>query len=94
MASMVCWAPEEPNCLSLSRALRRLLGGSIVVNGTQAHISTVSDAVKHGIVLVPEDRQRDGLIPDLSIRENIAIGAMQGIWLSRGTATRSRAESS
>jgi|HubBroStandDraft_6_1064221.scaffolds.fasta_scaffold29740_4 erythritol transport system ATP-binding protein len=62
---------------------RRLLGGSILVNGIQAHISTVSDAVKRGIVLVPEDRQRDGLIPDLSIRENIAIGSMRGIWLSR-----------
>ncbi len=63
--------------------VRGLLGGSVVVNGVQAHISTVSDAVKHGIVLVPEDRQRDGLIPELSIRENIAIGAMRGIWLSR-----------
>jgi erythritol transport system ATP-binding protein len=62
---------------------RRLLDGSVVVNGVQAHISTVSDAVKHGIVLVPEDRQRDGLIPELSIRENIAIGSMLGIWLSR-----------
>jgi erythritol transport system ATP-binding protein len=63
--------------------VRRLLDGSVVVNGIRAHISSVSDAVKHGIVLVPEDRQRDGLIPELSIRENIAIGAMRGIWLSR-----------
>jgi erythritol transport system ATP-binding protein len=53
------------------------------VNGTQAHISSVPDAIRHGIVLVPEDRQRDGLIPDLSIGENIAIGSMRGIWLSR-----------
>jgi erythritol transport system ATP-binding protein len=62
---------------------RRLLGGSIVVNGSRAYVSTVPDAAKHGIVLVPEDRQRDGLIPELSIRENIAIGTMWGIWLSR-----------
>jgi erythritol transport system ATP-binding protein len=62
---------------------RRLFDGSIVVNGVQAHFSTVSDAAKFGIVLVPEDRQRDGLIPEMSIHENIAIGAMQGIWLSR-----------
>jgi erythritol transport system ATP-binding protein len=63
--------------------VRRLLAGYVVVNGIQAHISAVSDAMKHGIVLVPEDRQRDGLLPDLSIRENISIGTMRGIWLSR-----------
>jgi erythritol transport system ATP-binding protein len=62
---------------------RQLLHGSVVVNGIESQISNVADAVKHGIVLVPEDRQRDGLIPELSIRENIAIGAMRGIWLSR-----------
>jgi erythritol transport system ATP-binding protein len=62
---------------------RQLLHGSVVVNGIECQISNVADAVKHGIVLVPEDRQRDGLIPALSIRENIAVGAMRGIWISR-----------
>ncbi len=62
---------------------RRLLAGSVVLNGVQAHLSTVSNAGKHGIVLVPEDRQRDGLIPDMSIFENITISAMRGVLLSR-----------
>jgi erythritol transport system ATP-binding protein len=62
---------------------RRLLAGSVLVNGIQAHISNVSEAVKHGIVLVPEDRQRDGLIPEMSIRENIAIGTLRGPLISR-----------
>ena len=35
-----------------------------------------------GIVLVPEDRQRDGLVPELSIRENVALAAA-GSFLSR-----------
>jgi erythritol transport system ATP-binding protein len=63
--------------------IRQLLHGSVVLNGRRIAVSSVSDAVKQGIVLVPEDRQRDGLIPELSIRENIAIGAMRGMWLSR-----------
>jgi erythritol transport system ATP-binding protein len=63
--------------------VRQLLQGSVVVNGIETQISNVADVVKRGIVLVPEDRQRDGLIPELSIRENIAIGSMRGIWLSR-----------
>jgi erythritol transport system ATP-binding protein len=63
--------------------VRRALAGSITLNGVEAKIATISDAVKLGIVLVPEDRQRDGLIPEMSIRENIAIGAMRGLFLSR-----------
>jgi erythritol transport system ATP-binding protein len=62
---------------------RHLSAGSIAINGTIIQHSTIHDAIKHGIVLVPEDRQRDGLIPDMSIRENIAIGAMHGFLLSR-----------
>ena len=61
---------------------RSLVAGRIALNGAAVHISTVSDAVRQGIVLVPEDRQRDGLIPELSIRENISIGSMGGPLLS------------
>jgi erythritol transport system ATP-binding protein len=62
---------------------RRLLAGSVAINGTRMDLTTISDAVSHGIVLVPEDRQRDGLIPEMSIRENITIGAMHGLFVSR-----------
>ncbi len=62
---------------------RHLLAGSVAINGTTVDRSTIANAVKHGIVLVPEDRQRDGLIPEMSVRENIAIGAMHGFLLSR-----------
>lgn len=62
---------------------RHLLAGSIAMSGTRINLSTVPDAVNHGIVLVPEDRQRDGLIPEMSIRENITIGAMHGLFVSR-----------
>lgn len=54
---------------------RKLDHGEILLRGQTVRISSVSDAVRAGIVLVPEDRQRDGLIPDLSIRENIALAA-------------------
>lgn len=62
---------------------RRLLAGSIVIHGKKINLSAVSDAVDRGIVLVPEDRQRDGLIPEMSIRENITIGSMHGLFVSR-----------
>lgn len=60
---------------------RRATGGTILVNGAAAEISSVIDAEKHGIFMVPEDRQRDGLFPDLSIRENITLGIRKKLWL-------------
>ena len=60
---------------------RRCSYGTIFVNGAAAEISSVADAEKHGIFLVPEDRQRDGLFPDLSIRENITLGTRKRPWL-------------
>jgi erythritol transport system ATP-binding protein len=61
--------------------------GKILLDGRHLSLTTVCDAVKAGLVLVPEDRQRDGLIPDLSIRENIALAGSRGLFLSRTTET-------
>jgi erythritol transport system ATP-binding protein len=61
--------------------------GKILLDGRHLSLNTVCDAVKAGIMLVPEDRQRDGLIPDLSIRENIALAVSRGLFLSRATET-------
>jgi erythritol transport system ATP-binding protein len=43
----------------------------------------VREAMDAGIALVPEDRQRDGLIPELSIRENIALSTENGTFVSK-----------
>jgi erythritol transport system ATP-binding protein len=66
---------------------RKPLSGTITVNGSSLPIGSVGSAVKAGIVLVPEDRQRDGLIPALSIRENVALAAASGLFLSRARET-------
>jgi erythritol transport system ATP-binding protein len=62
---------------------RRPYAGKVRLNGATVDLSSISSAGRHGIVLVPEDRQRDGLIPELSIRENIAIGSLHGALISR-----------
>jgi erythritol transport system ATP-binding protein len=41
-------------------------------------LRSVADAIRAGITLAPEDRQRDGLVPDLSILENISLAALAG----------------
>ena len=62
---------------------RQMSAGEIQVRGNTVRIDSVKSAIKAGIVLLPEDRQRDGLFPDLSIRENIVMAAARGVVLSR-----------
>lgn len=47
--------------------------GEIILDGKPLSINKPIDAIKAGLVLVPEDRKKDGLCTKLSIRENIAL---------------------
>ena len=67
--------------------MRARLAGEITLNGNLLRIGSRPEAVKAGIFLVPEDRQRDGLFPDLSIRENITLAASRGTVLNRAEET-------
>ena len=57
-------------------------GGSVNVNGQPVKINKPHDAMKQGIGYLPEDRKRDGIIADLSVRENIilALQVMKGFF--------------
>lgn len=66
---------------------RPLLAGQLVFDSEWLRIASVLDAVRAGIVLVPEDRQRDGLIPEMSIRENVSLASAKGFFLSRQQET-------
>lgn len=47
--------------------------GEIVLDGKSITINNPMDAIRHGIVLAPEDRKKEGLCTALSIRNNIAL---------------------
>lgn len=47
--------------------------GEIFINGMKVTINNPNDAIRQGIAYVPEDRKRDGFVPFMSIRENIAL---------------------
>lgn len=51
----------------------RVLGGTVKKNGKEIKITKPIDAMKHGIAYLPEDRKRDGIVGDLSVRENIIL---------------------
>ena len=60
----------------------RVTGGRVRVRGKEARILSPHDAMKHGIGYLPEDRKRDGIIADLSVRDNIilALQVMRGFF--------------
>ncbi|MBP5743390.1 MAG: sugar ABC transporter ATP-binding protein [Oscillospiraceae bacterium] len=56
-------------------------GGNVKIEGKKAKIGKPLDAMKHGIGYLPEDRKRDGIIADLSVRDNIilALQVIKGV---------------
>jgi erythritol transport system ATP-binding protein len=56
--------------------LRRIDAGEVRIDGKQVRLRSVADALAAGVALAPEDRQRDGLVPELSIRENISLASL------------------
>jgi inositol transport system ATP-binding protein len=47
--------------------------GEILIDGRPAQIRTPTDAIRHGIGLVPEDRKQQALVLDLTVRENVTL---------------------
>ncbi len=60
----------------------RVTGGEVKVKGKAVRIGTPKQAMKNGIGYLPEDRKRDGIIADLSVRDNIilALQVMKGFF--------------
>ncbi len=56
--------------------------GSVTVAGQTVKSGSTSAALRAGIAMLPEDRKAEGIVPDLSVRENIALAALPR--LSRG----------
>jgi monosaccharide-transporting ATPase len=56
--------------------------GELRVNGRAARVGSPSAAVALGMAFLPEDRKTDGIVSELSLRENIvlALQARRGMW--------------
>jgi ribose transport system ATP-binding protein len=50
--------------------------GSIVVAGAPLRGGSTPGAIRAGVSLLPEDRKSEGIVPGLSVRENIALAAL------------------
>ena len=48
-------------------------GGEVLLNGKPLNCRTPHDAIANGVVMVPEDRKLQGIIPRMSVGKNISI---------------------
>ena len=75
---------ELLECLA---GLRPEFTGEVRLDGRLLRLESVASAIRSGLILVPEDRKRDGLVPELSLRENISLAGLSecctGPWISR-----------
>jgi erythritol transport system ATP-binding protein len=55
---------------------RRAAAGEVLVRGVAEPRGTVQARLAAGLALVPEDRQRDGLVQTMSVRDNILIATV------------------
>jgi monosaccharide-transporting ATPase len=68
-----------------SETVRAIVGalpteaGTVEIAGRTVRRNSTAAAIKAGAVMLPEDRKSDGIIPNLSVRENIVLAALPRI---------------
>jgi len=71
--------------------LEPLTAGTVRLDGRPVHFGSPADAAAAGVLLLPEDRQQQGLVPLMAVRSNLTLAVLQRLsaW---GGRVRRRAE--
>ena len=79
-----------------TEVMRALVGadkvksGSIKLEGKNTISKSPKDAMKNGIVLVPEDRKTQGILPNMTVGENISIAILENVISKIGFVNRGK----
>jgi ABC-type sugar transport system ATPase subunit len=68
----------------------RTASGSIAVKGAPARIRSPRDAMRKGIVLLPEDRRHQGTVQTFTVRENVTLPGLSRHRFTRGLPVPSK----
>ncbi|NAZ36365.1 sugar ABC transporter ATP-binding protein [Rubellimicrobium sp. CFH 75288] len=64
-----------------------LSAGRVLLHGRDVSHLSIAERIREGLVLVPEDRQRDGLVQTMSVGENLSLASImdftRGFFTSR-----------
>ena len=53
-----------------------MVGGQVLLEGEDISRLSIADRIAKGLALVPEDRQRDGLVQTMSVGENLSLASI------------------
>jgi galactofuranose transport system ATP-binding protein len=56
-----------------------LQAGEVKVDGRLVRFGSPADAIRAGIGLAPEDRKSEGIVPEMSLRENLTLALLPAI---------------
>ena len=59
--------------------VRRMVAGSVTIDGKRIAIRKPADAIRAGVFLIPEDRRLDGLILSDSVKYNISVAVLPSL---------------
>ncbi len=61
--------------------------GEIVLNGARINPRRPNDAIRRGLAYVTEDRKGEGIVPQMSVRQNISLASMK-MFIEHGFVSR------
>lgn len=63
--------------------------GNVYLEGRRLNVSSITSSIDAGLAFLTEDRKAEGIIPDLSVRENITLAALPAL-TTLGIVSRSK----
>ena len=54
-----------------------IVGGEVRVAGEAVNLQSPYDAIEAGLALVPEDRKQQGLVLEMTVRENVGLAGLR-----------------
>ena len=67
-------------------------GGRVLLHGEDVTDRTIAERIAAGLVLVPEDRQRDGLVQTMTVGRNLSLASIRNFSRKFFTNTRTEGE--
>ncbi|CAM2139144.1 galactofuranose ABC transporter putative ATP binding subunit [Pararobbsia alpina] len=66
-----------------------LAGGALTLNGEAVSLKSPRDAIRRGMAMLTEDRKAEGIVPELSVRENMTLVCLPTL-VKRGVVDRAQ----
>lgn len=66
-------------CETLFGLRHQSFAGTIILDGIETNFKSPKQAIDSGMAMVPEDRKKDGIVPGMSVGENISLTAINKI---------------